>query len=82
MEKASVCEQNDSSSFIVRWEEKRVKIALKVGNQSIEQATATIILCSNNISITLLNTDNNVVDFHEQHQILKSVSGQVDPQDI
>lgn len=63
MEKASVCEQNDSSSFIVRWEDKRVKIALKVGNQSIEQATATIILCSNNISIALLNTDSNVVDF-------------------
>lgn len=63
MEKASVREQNDSSSFIVRWEEKRVKIALKVGNQSIEQATATIILCSNNISIALLNTDSNIVDF-------------------
>lgn len=36
MEEASVCEQNDSSSFAVRWEEKRVKVALKFKNQLIE----------------------------------------------
>lgn len=36
MEESSVCEQNDSSSFAVKWEEKRVKVALKFENQSIE----------------------------------------------